>query len=77
MVHEMELSRDGLSCYQVAIKYRNSRKNIDYFTNCVVRELVLIYLVHEMHIMKELEKFPTKSSIVSVDEYVVFVYSGV
>ena len=66
MVHEMKLDRDGL-IQKVAIKYRNSSKNIDYFITCALGELVLIYLVCEINVMKELENLPTKSSIVSVD----------
>ena len=42
MVHEIELSRDGL-IQKVVIKYRNSSKNIDHFTTRAVRDLVLIH----------------------------------
>ena len=64
MVHEIELSRDGLIC-KVVIKYRNSSKNIDRFTTCAVRDLVLIHPVDEIHIMEELGNIATTSSIVS------------
>ena len=77
MVHEIELSRDGL-IQKVAIKYRNSSKNIVNFTTRAVCELVLIYPVHEIHIMEELGNIAMSSivdcglNLVSVDEYFVF-----
>ena len=64
MVHETELSRDGL-IQKVIIKYKNSSENIDHFTTRAVRDLVLIYPVEEIHIMEELGKIATTSSIVS------------
>ena len=64
IVHEIELSRDGL-IQKVVIKYRNSSENIDCFTSRAVRDLVLIYPVDEIHIMEELGKIATTSSIVS------------
>ena len=64
MVHEIELSWDGL-IQKVVIKYRNSSENIDCFTSRAVRDLVLIYPVDEIHIMEELGKIATTSSIVS------------
>ena len=63
MVHETELSRDGL-IQKVIIKYKNSSENIDHFTTRAVRDLVLIYPVEEIHIMEELGKIATTSSIV-------------
>ena len=62
MVSEIELSRDGL-IRKVVIKYRKSSENIDRFTTRAVRELVLIHQVDEMHIMEELGKVATTSSI--------------
>ena len=76
IAHEIELSRDELT-QKLAMKYRNSSKNIAYFTTCTAREVVLIYLVHEIYIMKELGNFLTRSTILSIDGYVVFVCSGV
>ena len=64
MVHEIELSRDGL-IEKVVIKYRNSSENIDHFTTRAVRDLVLIHLVDEIHIMEELGNIATTSGIVS------------
>ena len=64
MVHEIELSRDGL-IRKVVIKYRNSTQNIDRFTTRAVRELVLKHQLGEIHIMEELENIATTSSIVS------------
>ena len=64
MVHEIELSRDGL-IQKVVIKYRNSSKNIDHFTTRAVRDLVLIHPVDEIHIMEELGNIAATSSIVS------------
>ena len=66
MVHEIELSRDGL-IEKVVIKYRNSSENIDHFTTRAVRDLVLIHPVDEIHIMEELGNIATTSSIVSSD----------
>ena len=64
MVHEMELSRDGLT-RKVVIKYRNSSENIDHFTTRAVRDLVLIHPVDEIHIIEELGNIATVSSVVS------------
>ena len=64
MVHEIELSRDGL-IPEVVIKYRNNSENFDRFTTRAVRELVLIYQVDEIQIMEELRNVATTSSIVS------------
>ena len=64
MVHEIELSRDGL-IEKVVIKYRNSSENIDHFTTRAVRDLVLIHPVDEIHIMGELGNIATTSGIVS------------
>ena len=64
MVHEMELSRDGLT-RKVVIKYRNSSGNIDHFTTRAVRDLVLIHPVDEIHIIEELGNIATVSSVVS------------
>ena len=64
MVHEIELSRDGL-IRKVVTKYRNSSENIDCFTTRPVRELILIHPVDEIHNMEELENVATTSSIVS------------
>ena len=64
MVHEIELSRDGL-IQKVVIKYRNSSENIDHFTTRAVRDLVLIHPVDEIHIMEELGNIATLSSTVS------------
>ena len=64
MVHEIELSRDGL-IQKVIIKYRNRSKNTDCFSTSAVCELVFIHLVIKIHIMEELGKVATTSSIVS------------
>ena len=64
MVHEIELSRDGL-IWKVVVKYRNSSKNIDRFTTRAVCDLVLIHPVDKIHIMEELGNIATMSSIVS------------
>ena len=64
MVHEIELSRDGL-IEKVVIKYRNSSENIDHFTTRAVRDLVLIHPVDEIHIIEELGNIATVSSVVS------------
>ena len=64
MVHEIELSRDGL-IEKVVIKYRNSSENTDHFTTRAVRDLVLIHPVDEIHIMEELGNIATTSGIVS------------
>ena len=64
MVHEIELSRDGL-IRKVVIKYRNNSKNTDRFTTRAVHDLVLIHPVDEIHIMEELGNITTTSSIVS------------
>ena len=64
MVHEIELSRDGL-IPEVVIKYRNNSENFDRFTTRAARELVLIYQVDEIQIMEELRNVATTSSIVS------------
>ena len=50
MVHEIELRRDGLNQKNV-IKYRNSSENIDCFTTCAVRDLVLIHPVDEINML--------------------------
>ena len=77
IVHEIELSRHGL-IQKVVIKYRNSSKNIDDFTTRAVCELVLIYPMHEIHIMEELGNIAMSSiadcglNLVSVDEYFFF-----
>ena len=64
MVHEIELSRDGLIPGAV-IKYRNNSENFDRFANHAVRELVIIYSVDEIQIMEELGNVITTSTIVS------------
>ena len=64
MVHETELSRDGL-IWKAVSNYRNSSKNIDRLTGRAVRELVLIHPVDEIQIMEELVNVATTCSIVS------------
>ena len=64
MVSEIELSKDGL-IQKVAIKYRNSSKNIDHFTTYAVGELVLIHPVDEIYIMEVLGNVTKTTSIVS------------
>ena len=64
MVHEIELSRDGL-IQKVVIKYRNNSENTDRFTTRAVHDLVLIHPVDEIHIMEELGNIATLSSTVS------------
>ena len=48
MVHEIELRRNGI-IWKVAVKYRNSIKNMDHFTTLAVHELGLIQPVDKIH----------------------------
>ena len=63
MIHEIEPSRDGL-IRKVVVKYRNSNENVDRFTTRAVRELVIIHLIDEVHLMEELGKMATTDYLV-------------